>query len=109
MKERRFPRELVCCAGCGRDTTQWPGDVRDAYCPRCICHGRTHQFPEMADRRSFPPGYWFADPLLFHQPDDAVGFVDPETYLCMCFARINETVCRLFIGISAIMMTIPWS
>lgn len=63
MKNKRRPREVVCCAGCGRDTTRRVGDVRDAYCARCIGHGRTHQFPETADRPSLGPDEWFADPL----------------------------------------------
>jgi len=45
--------ELVCCAGCGRDTYRRVDDPADPYCERCISHGGTHAFPEDMDRNQF--------------------------------------------------------
>src|SRR5262249_24797383 len=59
MNRKTKEYELVCCAGCGRDTKRPIGSVCDAYCARCVRHGLTHHLPESTDRRPLyrPPGY----------------------------------------------------
>ncbi|MEW4530620.1 RusA family crossover junction endodeoxyribonuclease [Maioricimonas sp. JC845] len=39
LKRQSELYQLVCCAGCGRDTFRHIEDVADAYCARCLTHG----------------------------------------------------------------------
>lgn len=52
IERRKSLFELVCCAGCGRDTYRQADDRRDAYCERCVGR-KTHAFPEDLDRKGF--------------------------------------------------------
>ena len=59
LRQQERENELVCCAGCGRDTPAVPQPIVDSYCDRCIGHGETHAFPEELDRKPLGKPEWF--------------------------------------------------
>jgi crossover junction endodeoxyribonuclease RusA len=75
LARRNSTFELVCCAGCGRDTYRHVDDPADAYCERCIVPGSTHAFPENLDREPLGEPERFGGCL---KHDLEYGYDDPE-------------------------------
>ena len=57
--QRNAESELVCCAGCGRDTSAVPQPIIATYCDCCVSHGETRAFPEEIDREPLGEPEWF--------------------------------------------------
>ena len=59
QQQRAAATDVVCCAGCGRDTLAVPLSIVDAYCDRCLGRGDSHLFPEDVDRKPRGEPEWF--------------------------------------------------